>query len=166
MRRCSRGSTEKQMARCTSMRFWTSSTAWRATWTRSAVWESSTAQKMLRYIISFQNEDVSELFREYRSKGDRVLYLPEFMVFGEQGGLSVKQYAAMAPCLQEMMDAVKGAGWTRFQSVEGQPIPEKDMRSVFKLVDLDKDGTISGMVHTLNCFEGGCLFKQIFLFRN
>lgn len=33
------------------------------------------------YIISFQNEDVSELFREYRSKGDRVLYLPEFMVF-------------------------------------------------------------------------------------
>ena len=115
------------------------------------------------YIISFQNEDVSELFREYRSKGDRVLYLPEFMVFGEQGGLSVKQYAAMAPCLQEMMDAVKGAGWTRFQSVEGQPIPEKDMRSVFKLVDLDKDGTISGMVHTLNCFVGGCL---IFLFRN
>ena len=150
------------------MRFWTSSTAWRATWTRSAVWESSTENA---YIISFQNEDVSELFREYRSKGDRVLYLPEFMVFGvihrpEQGGLSVEQNAAMAPCLQEMMDAVKGAGWTRFQSVEGQPIPEKDMRSVFKLVDLDKDGTISGMVDTLNCFEGGCLFKQIFLFRN
>ena len=126
---------------------------------------------MLRYIISLQNEDVSELFREYRSKGDRVLYLPEFMVFSvfyrfERGGLSVEQNAAMAPCLQEMMDAVKGAGWTRFQSVEGQPIPEKDMRSVFKLVDLDKDGTISGMVHTLNCFVGGCLFKQIFLFRN
>ena len=80
--------------------------------------------------------------------------------------MSVEQNAAMVPCLQEMMDAVKGAGWTRFQSVEGQPIPEKDMRSVFKLVDLDKDGTISGMVHTLNCFEGGCLFKQIFLFRN
>ena len=58
------------------------------------------------------------------------------------------QYAAMAPCLQDMMDAVKGAGWTRFQSVEGQPIPEKDMRSVFKLVDLDKDGTISGMVQS------------------
>ena len=34
-----------------------------------------------KLIISFQNEDVSELFREYRSKGDRVLYLPEFMVF-------------------------------------------------------------------------------------
>ena len=65
----------------------------------------------------------------------------------------------MALCLQEMMDAVKGAGWTRFQSVEGQPIPEKDMRSVFKLVDLDKDGTISGMVHNLNCFEGRCLIS-------
>ena len=78
MRRCSRGLTEKLMARCMSMRFWTSSTAWRATWTRSAVWESSAENA---YIISFQNEDVSELFREYRSKGDRVLYLPEFMVF-------------------------------------------------------------------------------------
>ena len=104
------------------------------------------------------------MFREYRSKGDRVLYLPEFMVFSvfyrfERGGLSVEQYAAMAPCLQEMMDAVKGAGWTRFQSVEGQPIPEKDMRSVFKLVDLDKDGTISGMVHCTNCFDGGCLIN-------
>ena len=47
---------------------------------------------------------------------------------------------------QEMMDAVRAAGWTRFRPVKGQPIAEKDMRKIFKLVDLDKDGSISGLV--------------------
>ena len=44
------------------------------------------------------------------------------------------------------MDEVRTAGWTRFRPVEGQPIAEKDMRKVFRLVDLDKDGSISHMV--------------------
>ena len=44
------------------------------------------------------------------------------------------------------MDAVREAGWTRFKHVKGQPIEEKDMRKVFKLVDLDKDGSISRLV--------------------
>ena len=45
-----------------------------------------------------------------------------------------------------MMDEVRAAGWTRFRPVAGQPIAEKDMRKVFRLVDLDKDGSISHMV--------------------
>ena len=45
------------------------------------------------------------------------------------------------------MDAVRKAGWTRFKPVKGQPIAEKDMRKVFKLVDLDKDGSISNLVN-------------------
>ena len=45
-----------------------------------------------------------------------------------------------------MMDAVREAGWTRFKPVKGQPIAEKDMRKIFKLVDLDKDGSISNLV--------------------
>ena len=49
------------------------------------------------------------------------------------------------------MDAVRSAGWTRFKPVKGQPIEEKDMRKIFKLVDLDKDGSISHMVsHSLS----------------
>ena len=44
------------------------------------------------------------------------------------------------------MDAVRAAGWTRFKPVKGQPIAEKDMRKVFNLVDLDKDGSISNLV--------------------
>ena len=45
-----------------------------------------------------------------------------------------------------MMDQVRGAGWTRFKPVAGQPIAEKDMRNIFRLVDLDKDGSISHLV--------------------
>ena len=44
------------------------------------------------------------------------------------------------------MDEVRAAGWTRFRPVAGQPIAEKDMRKIFRLVDLDKDGSISHMV--------------------
>ena len=43
------------------------------------------------------------------------------------------------------MDAVRAAGWTRFKPVKGQPIAERDMRKIFKLVDLDKDGSISNL---------------------
>ena len=83
-----------------------------------------------------------ELLSEYRSKGDRVLYLQEFMV----KCLPIFFLLDFARTLQEMMDAVRAAGWTRFRPVKGQPIAEKDMRKIFKLVDLDKDGTISGLV--------------------
>ena len=48
-----------------------------------------------------------------------------------------------------MIDAVREAGWTRFKPVKGQPIAEKDMRKIFKLVDLDKDGSISNLVKYL-----------------
>ena len=41
------------------------------------------------------------------------------------------------------MDEIKEAGWTRFKPVEGQPITEKDMKKVFKMVDMDKSGAIS-----------------------
>lgn len=51
---------------------------------------------------------------------------------------------AMFP--EVMMDEVRAAGWTRFRPVAGQPIAEKDMRKIFRLVDLDKDGSISHMV--------------------
>ena len=44
------------------------------------------------------------------------------------------------------MDEVRTAGWTRFRPVAGQPIAEKDMRNIFRLVDLDKDGSISRLV--------------------
>ena len=44
------------------------------------------------------------------------------------------------------MDAIKGAGWTQFKQVKGQPIMEKDMKKVFKLVDMNKSGSISHLV--------------------
>ena len=44
------------------------------------------------------------------------------------------------------MDALKDAGWTRFEPVKGQPIAEKDMKKVFKMVDMDKSGAISQLV--------------------
>ena len=81
-----------------------------------------------------------ELLSEYRSKGDRVLYLQEFMV------KCSPIFSSLDFASQEMMDALRAAGWTRFRPVKGQPIAEKDMRKIFKLVDLDKDGSISGLV--------------------
>jgi hypothetical protein len=51
-----------------------------------------------------------------------------------------------------MMDGVRRAGWTRFKPVKGQPIAEKDMRKVFRLVDLDKDGFISKLVNGVSNF--------------
>ena len=60
------------------------------------------------------------------------------------------------------MDCVRAAGWTRFKPVKGQPIAEKDMRKIFKLVDLDKDGTISHLV-TLNLFSSLKRLKVLFV---
>ena len=50
------------------------------------------------------------------------------------------------------MDAIKGAGWTRFKPIKGQPIAEKDMKKVFRLVDMDKSGAISQLVCSSNFF--------------
>ena len=44
------------------------------------------------------------------------------------------------------MDALKGAGWTRFRPVKGQPIAEQDVAKIFKIVDMDKSGFISKLV--------------------
>ena len=52
-----------------------------------------------------------------------------------------------------MMDNVRDAGWTRFKPTKGQPIAEKDMRKIFKMVDLDKDGSISHMVLSFNVLK-------------
>ena len=83
---------------------------------------------------------MQSLLSEYRERGNKILLLKEFMV---------------------MMDEVRKAGWKRFRPVEGQPIAEKDMRKIFRLVDLDKDGTISHMVshsHSVVCMEYGGSF--------
>ena len=48
--------------------------------------------------------------------------------------------------LKELMDALKGAGWTRFRPVKGQPIAEQDIAKIFNIVDMDKSGAISQLV--------------------
>ena len=58
-----------------------------------------------------------------------------------------------------MMDEVRAAGWTRFRPVAGQPIAEKDMRKIFRLVDLDKDGSISHLVSTVQALRSVYLLK-------
>ena len=50
------------------------------------------------------------------------------------------------------MDEIKGAGWTRFKPVDGQPMSEQDLKKVFKMVDMDGSGAISqlvGFVHVV-----------------
>ena len=47
-----------------------------------------------------------------------------------------------------IMDQIKEAGWTRFKPVHGQPITEKDIKKVFRMVDMDKSGAISQLVHS------------------
>ena len=44
------------------------------------------------------------------------------------------------------MNEIKEAGWVRFKPVEGQPINDKDIKKVFKMVDMDKSGAISQLV--------------------
>merc|ERR1719323_1473462 len=69
-----------------------------------------------------QSTQVNMMLMEYRDQNDRVLNFEEF---------------------SKIMDEIKEAGWTRFKPVEGQPITEKDMKKVFKMVDMDKSGAIS-----------------------
>ena len=45
------------------------------------------------------------------------------------------------------MNEIKEAGWVRFKPVEGQPINDKDIKKVFKMVDMDKSGAISQLVN-------------------
>ena len=45
-----------------------------------------------------------------------------------------------------IMDQIKEAGWTKFKPVHGQPITEKDIKKVFRMVDMDKSGAISQLV--------------------
>ena len=49
---------------------------------------------------------------------------------------------------QMIMDQIKEAGWTRFKPVKGQPITDKDIKKVFRMVDMDKSGAISQLVIT------------------
>ena len=79
---------------------------------------------------------------DYRTQKDRVLNLKEFSV-----GISIKTKDEVGDNddEQEIMDEIKGAGWTRFKP-EGRPITEKDMRKVFRMVDMDKSGHISQLV--------------------
>ena len=48
------------------------------------------------------------------------------------------------------MNEIKEAGWVRFKPVEGQPINDKDIKKVFKMVDMDKSGAISQLVNNDN----------------
>lgn len=74
-------------------------------------------------------------------RGNKILFLAEFMV-----SLYQSLEMMMNTPLEVMMDEVRKAGWRRFRPIKGQPIAEKDMRNIFRLVDLDKDGTISTLV--------------------
>ena len=47
-----------------------------------------------------------------------------------------------------IMDQIKEAGWTKFKPVHGQPITDKDIKKVFRMVDMDKSGAISQLVHS------------------
>ena len=51
---------------------------------------------------------------------------------------------------QKIMNEIKEAGWVRFKPVEGQPINDKDIKKVFKMVDMDKSGAISQLVNNDN----------------
>ena len=61
------------------------------------------------------------------------------------------------------MDDIKAAGWTRFKPVAGQPITEKDMKKVFKMVDMDKSGAISQLVCPYLCVFIELLIQKSYL---
>ena len=88
---------------------------------------------------------VNAMLMDYRTQKDRVLNLKEFSV-----GISTKTKNEVGDNgdEQEIMDEIKEAGWTRFKP-EGRPITEKDMRKVFRMVDMDKSGHISQLVRLL-----------------
>ena len=63
------------------------------------------------------------------------------------------------------MDQIKEAGWTKFEPVHGQPITEKDIKKVFRMVDMDKSGAISqlvtGIVITFKVFIQYNLYQEL-----
>merc|ERR1712062_356081 len=69
-----------------------------------------------------QSSRVKLLMLEYKEETDKVLDFKEFTM---------------------IMDQIKEAGWTKFKPVHGQPITEKDIKKVFRMVDMDKSGAIS-----------------------
>ena len=82
------------------------------------------------------------LLLEYKEEKDKVLDFKEFTV------KSVKFDTASSEnyFCQMIMDQIKEAGWTRFKPVKGQPITDKDIKKVFRMVDMDKSGAISQLV--------------------
>ena len=100
----------------------------------------------LKYEICFAQ--VNAMLMDYRTQKDRVLNLKEFSV-----GISTKTKDEVGDNddEQEIMDEIKEAGWTRFKP-EGRPITEKDMRKVFRMVDMDKSGHISQLVRPHYCY--------------
>eukprot|EP00090_Calanus_glacialis_P009158 TRINITY_DN17528_c0_g1_i1.p1 TRINITY_DN17528_c0_g1~~TRINITY_DN17528_c0_g1_i1.p1 ORF type:complete len:172 (+),score=66.73 TRINITY_DN17528_c0_g1_i1:83-598(+) len=69
-----------------------------------------------------QSNEVNLLFMNYKKEANNVLDFKKF---------------------KEIMDEIKGAGWTRFKPVDGQPMDEQDLKKVFKMVDMDGSGAIS-----------------------
>ena len=59
-----------------------------------------------------------------------------------------------------IMDQIKEAGWIRFKPVKGQPIAEKDIKKVFRMVDMDKSGAISQLVTFLTDFPHSNFFSR------
>ena len=81
------------------------------------------------------------MLMELKLKGDEVLNFKQFIVF-----LFHIMKKLLFNIFKKIMDEIKEAGWTRFKPVAGQPITEKDMKKVFKMVDMDKSGAISQLV--------------------
>ena len=90
----------------------------------------------------FLKIQVKLLLLEYKEEKDKVLDFKEFTV------KSVKFDTASSEnyFCQMIMDQIKEAGWTRFKPVKGQPITDKDIKKVFRMVDMDKSGAISQLV--------------------
>ena len=83
------------------------------------------------------------MLMDYKNQNDRVLNFEEFTVCIEN---SLSTFLGLHFIEQEIMDQIKEAGWVRFKPVDGQPITEKDMKKVFRMVDMDKSGAISQLV--------------------
>ena len=80
---------------------------------------------------------------DYKAQKDRVLDFKEFTVID----IHMRKTISKMVLYQKIMDEIKDAGWVRFKPVEGQPINDKDIKKVFKMVDMDKSGAISQLVN-------------------
>lgn len=81
---------------------------------------------------------------DYKAQKDRVLDFKEFTVIDIH--MAWGRHFSMV-LYQKLMEEIKDAGWVRFKPVEGQPINDKDIKKVFKMVDMDKSGAISQLVN-------------------